>query len=349
MTWAIPHYSKEEIDAAGRTLVAGCSNSSPSVEEAFKIANNWRSSHAFPLNTMQVYLRTKSRQLHRHSLVAQRVKRMSSIESKLRRFSWLKFSEMQDIGGCRAVLQSVSHVDRIVQAYRDSQIKHRLVDSDNYISDPKKSGYRGCHLIYGYYSDKKTTYNTLKIEIQIRSILQHIWATAVETVGTFTQQALKSSQGERDWLRFFALMSSFFANKERRPIVPGTPNNHSELLDELAHYASRLDVTSRLRAYGAALQAVTDQSMPAGVRYFLLQLDAGVNTIAITGFPSNQLGVASEAYLKAERDSEGNPFGDAVLVSVESIESLKRAYPNYFLDTSRFQQEVQSALKKKVV
>ena len=43
------------------------------------------------------------------------------------------------------------------------------------------SGYRGVHLIYRYNSDRKTEYNTLLIEMQLRSQLQHAWATAVET------------------------------------------------------------------------------------------------------------------------------------------------------------------------
>jgi len=59
--------------------------------------------------------------------------------------------------------------------------------------------------------------------MQIRSQLQHAWATAVETVGTFLQQALKSSQGDEGWQRFFALMGNAMAMRERRPPVPNTP------------------------------------------------------------------------------------------------------------------------------
>jgi hypothetical protein len=44
----------------------------------------------------------------------------------------------------------------------------------------------------------------------------------VETVGTFIQQPLKSSQGEEDWLRFFIVMSSDMAFLDKKPIVAGT-------------------------------------------------------------------------------------------------------------------------------
>ena len=341
MKWAVPEYTNEIVDAAGQTIASKSQQGSVSLECAYNILNNWRSSHAFPLNTMQMYLRRKSQHEYARSLVAQRIKRLSSIEAKLLRFKWLKLSEMQDTGGCRAIVRSAKQVENLVEEYRTSRIRHKLVRSDDYINNPKKSGYRGHHLIYRYRSDKNTTYNDLKIEIQIRSSLQHTWATAVETVGTFTQQALKSSQGEQDWLRFFALMGSLFAKREVRPLVPGTPVNQPELLEELTYYARKLDVIERLNAYRVALEAITEGRVVKG-RYFLLVLDIQRRTVEVHGF--RYIEEASQAYLDAERRISVRAGNDAVLVSVESLESLKRAYPNYFLDADQFRHEVLSAL-----
>ena len=341
MEWTSLQYSKEEIDAAGQALVDGRAYSNLCIEEMLTVVNNWRSSHAFPLNTIQMSLRKKSKQIDSKSVVAQRIKRRSSIESKLRRFDWLSLSKMQDLGGCRSVVRRVRHADKLIDAYQNSRIKHRLLRTDDYVSTPKKSGYRGHHLIYGYYSDKKDTYNGLKIEIQIRSTLQHVWATAVETVGTFTEQELKASQGERDWLRFFTLMSSVFAHRENRPIVPNTPEKHGELIDELRHYAQRLDVVNRLNAYRTATRVLSDEPKLKNVRYFLLQLDRVNRKIRVSHFRRSDFPRASEAYLHAEGEVAA---GDTVLVSVESLESLKRAYPNYFLDIRRFLYQVRRVL-----
>jgi hypothetical protein len=154
-------------------------------------------------------------------LVAQRIKRLPSIRHKLERFPGFNVAQMQDLGGCRAVISTVEQVDAVVDYYlRASRAKHPLVRHDPYIEEPKESGYRGVHLVYSYNSDKVTTWNRLRIELQIRTRLQHAWATAVETVGTFTRQALKSSQGEEDWLRFFALMGSAHAIREDRRLSP---------------------------------------------------------------------------------------------------------------------------------
>ena len=249
MAWTVPQFKRPDVNAAGDVLISPDSFWSKDIAHAHTVINNWRSSHSFPLNTIQMGLRHHANVVGGDVLVAQRIKRLSSIDAKLQRFNkWLKLSDMQDIGGCRAVADSIQKARSLTLSYRTSRIKHHLVDSDDYIQNPKRSGYRGIHLIYTYYSDRKETYNGLKIEIQIRSTLQHAWATAVETVGTFIRQALKSSQGERHWLRFFALMGTAIALWEGTPPVPDTPTTKTALRKELLNYATRLDVEARLKA-----------------------------------------------------------------------------------------------------
>jgi hypothetical protein len=53
---------------------------------------------------------------------------------------------------------------------------------------------------------------------------------------------------------------------------------------------------------------------------------------------------ATEAYTAIERAIEGDPGKDAVLVTVESMTSLRRAYPNYLLDTTVFVDAVRDAV-----
>lgn len=345
MDWTKPEYSKRSIDAAGRTLVAQGPLFVDEFVNALQVVNNWRSSHAFPLNTMQVNLRRKSSEITDKSFVAQRIKRRSSIEHKLERYETLNLSQMQDIGGCRAVLSTVGQVERLVDIYKGSNIKHRLVHDVDYIVHPKDSGYRSRHLIYRYYSDRNETYNDLKIEIQLRSARQHAWATAVETVGTFTRQALKSSQGEEDWLRFFALMGTVIASRENRPTVPNTPANMNVLKDELKDHVNRLEIVNRLQAFSRTVQITYERELRKHNQYFLLQLDSKNTRLSITAFPKQEIELATMAYSSAEEEASGGNAGDVVLVSAESLDGLRRAYPNYFLDTSLFLREVRSFLR----
>ncbi|MDQ1629837.1 MAG: hypothetical protein QOI54_3581 [Actinomycetota bacterium] len=341
--WAAPLYSRNRVNEAGRAYVDPAT-SREDRELALAVINNWRSSHSYPLNTMQVGLRNKARKVDPNVLVAQRIKRLPSIRQKLERIHGMDLARMQDIGGCRAVVNTVEEVRAVVDDYHHSKFKHALTREDDYITTPQDTGYRSAHLIYRYYSDRKTTYNGLKIEVQVRSALQHAWATAVETVGTFTQQALKARGGEADWLRFFALMSSELAHREGTPLVPGTPGNRRDLASELRALANELHVVDRLTAYGAALDLAEQQTLP-NMKYFLLELNSGAENPALRVRGYRVLAEATDAYTAVERSWEDDPNTDVVLVSVESIASLRRAYPNYFLDTHVFVDAVEEATR----
>lgn len=346
MGWTTPQYSRTAVDIAGARLIEPMPDEFSFVdweerEEALNVINNWRSSHSFPLNTFQTTLRRRARKVDPKADVAQRIKRLSSIESKLEKYDWLQLSDMQDIGGCRAVLTSTKKVYALVDAYRRTKVKHALDDHDDYIAKPKKSGYRGYHLIYKYVGDKSTIFNGLKIEVQLRSQLQHAWATAVETVGTFNRQALKSGFGEATWLRFFALMGSAIALRERTPLVPRTPRSEAELRDEIRACVGSLQVVERLDAYSAAVSVPHIVDVP-NATYYLMVLDINRRQVNVRGFRSYLEG--ADELMKVEKAIANQATQDAVLVAVDSISALKRAYPNYFLDTHRFLDAVREAI-----
>ena len=70
--------------------------------------------------------------------------------------------------------------------------------------------------------------------------------------------------------------------------------------------------------------------------YFLLSLDNIKDQLHITGYQRVQLPRAAKAYADKEKQIRENRITDAVLVSVDSISNLRRAYPNYYADTSLF-------------
>jgi ppGpp synthetase/RelA/SpoT-type nucleotidyltranferase len=339
MRFARLKYSKEEVNKAGELLISPPENLSyDDLVKAYTVINNWRTSHSFPLRTIRYGIYHKAKKIDSKSVTVQRLKRIYSIDLKLRRFPKLKLSDIQDIGGCRSVVSTVSEIQKLVDAYKSSEIRHELDDSDDYITNPKKSGYRSHHLIYRYQSDRNETYNGLKIEIQIRSTLQHAWATAVETVGGFIGQALKSNQGKdegKDWLRFFTLMGTAIASIENCPPCPKTPATGAELKKELQHYAKKLDVENRLNAYGVTITS-TKTARAKSARFFLLLLDTKTKQIEIKGFRQDELKKAAEEYTKIETGYPQKAGKDVVLVSGDSLKDIERAYPNYYLDTALF-------------
>src|SRR5262245_31811127 len=175
------------------------------------IAENWRASHAMPLLTFRMGLTKRARRVAPEGLIAQRLKRMSSVLNKLTREPNMKLSQMQDLGGCRAIVSDVQAVDRLFDLYRRPH--ETLFEPEgslkcyDYIRNPKADGYRGIHVVGRYRPrlEKNEAWNGHRIEIQLRTRLQHAFATAVETVTTFMRYPLKSGGGPEDWRRFFAL------------------------------------------------------------------------------------------------------------------------------------------------
>lgn len=344
--WAVPSVTRGEVDRAGRMLAenGGLANVL-SIGRALDVVNHWRSAHSFPLNAFQVMLRDRVKQTGvRDAIVAQRLKRTPSIVGKLRRFPAMKLSRMQDIGGARAVVSDLTEVDDLWQRYRrqERRSKHALVTQKDYIRKPKASGYRGIHLVCRYRSAGHPAYNGLQIEIQLRTRLQHAWATAVETVGTFLGHSLKSSEGPEGWLRFFELAGSVFAREEGSPAAGNVPDDPGRLAAETRGAMRTLHVERRLLAFGAALSATGARDVtPDG--YVLLALEPDRSSLTVRSYLGRQLAAAIRDYLEQEKRLAADG-GDAVLVAADSLASLRRAFPNYFGDTRTFVEELNRLL-----
>ncbi|HEV3154721.1 MAG TPA: RelA/SpoT domain-containing protein [Candidatus Baltobacteraceae bacterium] len=345
MPYTTPKYDRVFVNKAGDRLRRSVAD-----DDDLGIINNWRAAHAFPLVTFRVTLASRAKAVDSKVIISQRLKRLSSIALKLNRFRNLRLWDIQDIGGCRAVLSSERRARRLFETYCKSgdTLKHVLLWHKNYVDDPKDSGYRGFHLIYGY-RGKNPQYDDLRIEIQIRSKLQHAWATAVETVDIFTGQALKSSVGKPEWDDFFRLMASFIARRERKACVPNTPQSLTELRSRIAERAASLNVVDRMRHFRQiAEQFDTEQIQRITGKhpgYFLLQVRPTERLIRITAFRDKDLTLAEQQYLDTERDIlTEKSDADAVLVKVDKFINLRKAYPNYYGDTDFFLSIVRDAI-----
>lgn len=350
MAWVRRLHTKSEIDRAGQALVPWWVDY-PDVElpadvlgQGFTIIQNWRTSHSFPLNTFQVNLRKRARKVDSDALVAQRLKRFSSVMNKLARQPKMKLSQMQDLGGCRAIVRDVNAVDELFNSYRgtgdDLFEAASSLKCYDYIRNPKPDGYRGVHVV-GRYNARfasQQSWTGQRIEIQLRSRLQHAFATAVETVTTFTRAPLKFGAGPEEWRRFFSLTGSVFAVREDTALVPGTPQNEGELLRELREATKMLKVRQRLRGWSNALKRLPRKRVKK-FRWLLLVLDVDANTINVTGFEKAREAAATLAQI------EKRPELDAVLVWVEWARDLRAAYPNYYADTSEFIDALDMALR----
>lgn len=351
MTWTKPAHGKSTVDKAGHILIKDNSTEEEK-EHALTILNNWRSSHGYPMNTFQARLRQMSKKVDDNPIVVQRLKRVPSIIKKLKReqTKTMSLSQMQDIAGCRAVLSDINKVYELVEIYKKKSrgLKHKRIREKDYIKNPKKDGYRSIHLIYKYKSDKIDTYDNLLIEIQIRTKIQHSWATAIEIVDLFTKQAIKSNEGEEEWQEFFKLVSSAFAKMENHEEVRGTPKNNEELYKAIKEKVDKLKIFSKMENWSKALTVIEPKLKEW--RFFLLELDVSNDNnpeLSIRGYPEEGETIATEHYLEAEKLQGNNKDKDVVLVGAKSVEELKRAYLNYFANSKEFLSHLKYYLEKK--
>lgn len=127
--------------------------------------------------------------------------------------------------------------------------------------------------------------------------------------------------------------------------MPGTPTNPRELALELRALVGRLNAQQTLSAWRIALQEFLPK---ANAAYFLLFLNSTVRTLHVTPFQQHEFIRAQEAYAEAEKRVElEEEKSQAILVAVEILRQLRRAFPNYFLDTGQFMNEVRTAIAKR--
>ncbi len=342
-------YSGKQITKAGDMLRNVDELTSEDRKWALGVLDNFRVLHAMPLNTFQAPLRKRIAQLGINDfIVAQRIKRKPAILDKLHRFADMQLKRMHDIGGIRAILPTIKDLDLLKKQYTDSsnRLSHKLVRVDDYISTPKNSGYRGIHLVFSYHTThpEKQDYEGLRIEMQLRTRLQHIWATAVEIFEAFMGENFKSSRGSQEWLDFFTMVSSAFAHKEKQPVAPAhTGMSQQELCLALKQKMEELQVLEVMQSFTLTHILKSDVKRTKG--HALLIFDAEEKEATVRHYTASEYEEAYSAYIRAEEASRDNLKRQVVLVKMNSIQQLEKAYPNYFADLKQFRHHLLQVLK----
>lgn len=196
--------SNGKLDCAAKHI--RMTNDLKSVIDDIELISNWRSLHSVPLRAVLTLVRSKlKRKGVTDYVIGQRLKRMPSIITKIKRFEKMKVSRMQDVGGIRIIVPNITDVYSVFNAITHTKSKHEvIIPAHDYIKEPKKDGYRSIHQVFKYHNSKQPNYDGMRIEVQIRTKLQHQWSTAVETLGVINQASYKTGEGtedEKDTLR----------------------------------------------------------------------------------------------------------------------------------------------------
>ena len=227
-------YSKSKIDKAGIILARNDMSDKEAYCEAENILNQYRSEHLEPLMKTTLDLQKWMEASSKGYYIALRLKRKPQILRKLNRFH-VRLSQLQDIAGARIILDKNTDIDDVVE-YLSSKIKNssNLKILNKYTHDYRDkgrddSGYRALHLVLECEAHK--------IELQLRSKIQHCWAEKIERTSVVYGHFLKELEGDETVLRYFKQLSDIFYEIEsnRKPT-----SNQRIALDELYHQAKRI-------------------------------------------------------------------------------------------------------------
>jgi len=287
----------------------------------------WRRSFSPVLRYYQKKLKTQVNPEHLIAF-AKRIKRIDSIRIKLERFRTMRLSTLQDIAGTRLIFKNQASLDEAFMNIRGARRRHVLKKLDDYHGSPKEDGYRGIHLVYQT-SDGKL------IEVQLRTELEHIWATAVETYGTLQQTSFKTGHGDTEWKTFFKVLSSYFAVLENsKPLLEHQMWSDHKIKLKIKSYTRKLQVIERLNAVSSSMEIIVDRRSKARMgKYAILELDMQEGVTRIDIFHQKEISTAINEYTNRELAIKKQSPKNIVFVNIESLESLQKTYPNYFLNS----------------
>lgn len=324
--------SKKELNRISKRIV----ENTDTIEDLQKLSD-FRAEHSKIIKSFVWSLRSiinnkKIKLSNRNRIIiSQRLKRLPSIIGKLKRFPELRLSRIQDLAGARIILPNIKDTEEVANYLKNKVYKQKdknnflFVREKNYILEPKEDGYRSIHQIFKYQGKKESQLEGYQIELQIRTRLQHQWATSVEIIDSIKQQSLKTGGGDAYYREFFKLSSKLMEYIEFKKDMNEISDKIKRLSD-LDKEFNILKTLSSLRVVTKELEGIKSKE------YLILILDYKGNTVRyIPVFEEN----ISRDYLMYEQEYKGEN-NNVVSVSVENLKNLKKAYPNYFLDAREF-------------
>lgn len=128
-------------------------------------------------------------------------KSTTSISDKLRRES-IRLTQIQDIAGCRLIVQDIAEQESVVQSLTSLFENITIIDR----REKPSHGYRAVHVV--------VKYRGKLIEIQVRTVLQHLWAEQSEKLSDIFDSAIKYGGGGEDIQKGLTELSLLIAAEE---------------------------------------------------------------------------------------------------------------------------------------
>lgn len=205
--------SKSAADKAGDRLRSLYDRGRVEAEDiaAYRVLGEWKAQHASTLVKTAMGLRSavaSAAGLQPNGRVVSRLKKEEQILKKLWRGDTKRLSTMQDIAGCRAVVDDLDQAYRVAERIAGPAARkleqQRLVDM---VRSPSDLGYRALHI--------HAVRDGHRVEVQIRTVRNHDWAMRVERYDEMTGQDAKHGRADREALESLRELSQLLAERDQ--------------------------------------------------------------------------------------------------------------------------------------
>lgn len=353
-------YTKNAIDNAARDIRHGVGGKAR--VDAINKIQSFREYHLYPLMLLKNHLTRVSSSISNKVIVARRLKMLSTIVDKLERptldgstSNSIKLTRMQDIAGCRAIVKNIKQLKQLQHKLEVSRSVHKIVSVKDYLT-PKDSGYGGVHIIYSCYENQAEDHDwkKAKVEVQLRTELQHAWATSLEIIDTLERINLKTShEGHEEWREFFSIAGKLVAHTEGACTIEDA-DYLLNLRKRFADLSETLSVSRKLAEYALAISFTTNNKVKnrggkkIGGMYLVCIKDGeeGKFNVMVNHYDNKKSNAALNDLNKADLDES---IIISVLVSASDVMALKKAYPNFFGSTRQFKDFIDTQKIKSLV
>ena len=257
--------------------------------------------------------------INEDSICTYRIKRIESIISKLLRFKDMEVQRASDIAGCRCIMPTVDDVIRLVNLIKkqEEKLPFMIKGENDYISNPKENGYRSVHLNV----QLKEGFRKV-IEVQIRSLEQHNWATLVEISDVLFSSQLKEYNDKINPELY--IFHQILAKKDNHMTL-----DDKRLLSEISGKYRYLEkIGNVFNQNSIELRSLRNRLKMSRVSFFLISTgsDGKPELQAFEYFDE-----AEKAYFEMFSNNPNNKNIVLTHLKKTTFDKLSIAYSNYFL------------------
>lgn len=320
--------SKSRIDKAGRNLAypGELSIESMKLEEDF---DDYRISHLEPLSSITLEIQGWLHDYGESYYIAQRVKRKPQIVRKLRRLS-VRLTQLQDIGGCRIIVEKNEGVDRLIDFIKknvENNASFELKRITDYREQGRdQTGYRSAHLLLQ--RDGRS------IELQIRSRIQHYWSESIERTSVIYGQHLKEQEGDPVVINYFKHLSDIFYEIEsgRDPSVQDKVK-----LDQMREQAQTIIYDAdRNRIFNSAINEdivrtlAATQGNEGSLTNWIMVFNWNSGEFVTWDIVGRNTESAKEKYTQYENQFSSDSGFEVVMIGASDIATVRQTHSHYF-------------------